>query len=218
MSSSFPNTDQIKTAVITGVHPYDVPGFHQVFRGDSAIDVYPQNMEDFIGTPADIRAGYDALVFYNFHQETPAADSPMRAALERLGESDQGLFILHHAILAFPQWRFWSDLVGIADRGFGYHHDQTLAIHVENSDHPITQGLTGWEMPDETYTMDDAGADNNILLTTEHDPSMRTIAWTRQYKRARVFCFQSGHDNLTFVDPNFRLVVARGIQWVARRL
>jgi len=73
-------------------------------------------------------------------------------------------------------------------------------------------------MIDETYKMDDPGEGSHALLTTDNPTSMKTIAWTRQHKNARVFCFQSGHDNDTFVDPNFREVLARGIQWVAQRL
>jgi type 1 glutamine amidotransferase len=46
---------------------------------------------------------------------------------------------------------------------------------------------------------------------------MKTIAWTRQYKNARVFCYQSGHDNQAYANPNFRKVVARGIHWLAGR-
>jgi type 1 glutamine amidotransferase len=47
---------------------------------------------------------------------------------------------------------------------------------------------------------------------------MSAIAWTRDFKGSRVFCLQSGHDNETYVDPNFRTVLTRGIQWCARRI
>jgi type 1 glutamine amidotransferase len=33
-----------------------------------------------------------------------------------------------------------------------------------------------------------------------------------------VFCFQSGHDNLTWSNPSFREILARGIRWSAGRL
>jgi type 1 glutamine amidotransferase len=47
---------------------------------------------------------------------------------------------------------------------------------------------------------------------------MRTLAWTREFERARVFCYQSGHDAGAFDHPSFRTVVANGIRWVARRV
>jgi len=42
-----------------------------------------------------------------------------------------------------------------------------------------------WEMIDETYTMADAGEGSEILLTTDHAKSMKTLGWMRQYKNAR---------------------------------
>jgi type 1 glutamine amidotransferase len=108
--------------------------------------------------------------------------------------------------------------MGIANRKFGYHHDQKLRVNVVNAEHPITKGLKPWEMLDETYTMADAGAGSEILLTTDHAKSMQTLGWTRQYKKSRVFCFESGHDNQTWVSPDFREVLRRGLLWCARKL
>jgi type 1 glutamine amidotransferase len=66
--------------------------------------------------------------------------------------------------------------------------------------------------------MDDAGEDAEALLTTDHPQSMRTLAWTRAYRSARVFCFASGHDNQTWANPSFREALARGMRWAARRI
>jgi type 1 glutamine amidotransferase len=62
---------------------------------------------------------------------------------------------------------------------------------------------------------DPEGDGNHILLTTDHSPSMHNIAWTRHYRNARVFCYQSGHDNRVYANPGFRAVLGRGIQWCA---
>ena len=141
-----------------------------------------------------------------------------REAIEQLGENQAGILVLHHAILAFPQWPLWSDLCGIQDRSFGFKVDQNLHVDIVDSQHPILRGLAPWEMVDETYIMADPGDDSDLLLTTDHPESMKTLAWTRQYKNARVFCCQSGHDNQVFADSNFRTVIARGIQWLAGRI
>lgn len=215
--------DKIKTAVITGEHPFDVPAFHAVFRSMPEIDFYPQHLEDFAYDAGDRRREYDALLFYNFPQDTPgtsggARDREARAALEALGESAQGIFILHHAILAFPQWQLWSDIVGIDDRRFGWQMDHSFLIQVADDQHPITRGMSDWEMVDETYTMHDPAPDSDILLSANDPRSMRAIAWARRFKNARVFCFQSGHDHEAFANPNFRRIISRGLQWTASRI
>ncbi|MCZ6675898.1 MAG: ThuA domain-containing protein [Candidatus Poribacteria bacterium] len=219
MTNSPQPMNKIKTAVITGQHAFDVPGFHALFRSIPDIDFYLQDLENFAADAGKVRNQYDALVFYNFHQETPGAHGGrIRQALEQLGETQQGILVLHHAILAFPQWSLWSDICGIGDRRFGYDPGQTVHTEIVNASHPITQGLTAWEMVDETYTMENAGEGSEILLTTEDPKSMQTLAWTRQYKNARVFCYQSGHDNRVFSDSQFRAVISRGIQWLAGRI
>ncbi len=212
----------VRVAVVTGNHPFDVPAFHALFRSTPGIDAYVQHLEDYAGSSAEVRAGYDVVLFYNMHTETPTGKGPWpakatRAAVEALGDSRPGIFVLHHAILAYPEWPLWSELVGIPDRRFGYHHGERIRVDVASPDHPITRGLASWEMVDETYTMADAGPDAEVLLTVEHPRSMRTIAWTRRFREALVFCLELGHDAAAYADPAFRTVVARGIQWCAGR-
>ena len=179
-------------------------------------------MDDFASSPEAVRDAYDAVVFYIMLMDGPTDENlpwyagKPKTALEHLGATGQGVVVLHHALLAYPQWPLWSELVGIADRKFGYHMNQQLHVDVSHPEHPITRGLQSWDMIDETYTMTDAGAGSEILLSVEHPQSMKTIGWTRQYKKSRVFCFESGHDNQTWINPNFREVLRRGIQWCAR--
>lgn len=212
-----------KVAVVTGGHQYDVLNFHRLFRSLEGLDVYIQHMDDFASSPVEVRDAYDSVVFYIMLMDTPAAEGlPWYAgnpkeALEHLGSTKQGIVVLHHAILAYPQWSVWNELVGIGDRSFDYHIGEKPHVHVADGDHPITAGLSDWEMIDETYTMADAGEDSRVVLTVDHPKSMKTIAWTRTYRNSPVFCYQNGHDNDTWANPNFREVLRRGILWSAGR-
>ena len=216
MKARFSDSDKITVAVITGGHDFDVPGFHAVFSAMPEVDSYIQHQGNFITDVANVRDEYDVLLFYNMPRGEP--ENEARAALEQLGESGQGIFLLHHAILAYLPWSFWGEMVGIPDRTFGFSMMQNIPVEVADPAHPITSGVDSWQMVDETYSMASAGQDSHLLLTTEHPRSMRVLGWTRQFRNARVFCFQSGHDNLTYADPNFRKTVLRGIQWCARRI
>jgi type 1 glutamine amidotransferase len=215
--------DKATLAVVTGSHPFDVPNFHKLFRALDGVDAYIQHISDFATSPEKVRDSYDAVCFYHMIMPTPvdgddwSAGAPA-AAQQRLGETGQGIVVLHHAILAYPEWDVWTDITGLADRAFDFHPDQQLHMDIANADHPITQGLSGWDMGDETYTMAEPVGDNDMLVTTDHDKCMHSIAWTRQYNASRVFCFQSGHDNVTWADGNFREVLRRGILWSARKL
>jgi hypothetical protein len=217
-------THKIQVAVVTGGHSYDVPNFHRLFRGLRDVEAYIQSLDDYASSPDEVREGYEVALFYFMPVEGPTdeglpwyAGAPKRS-LERLGTTQQGIFILHHAILAYPEWPLWADLVGIQDRSFDYHIGESVSITVADSDHAITQGLGGWEQVDETYEMAGAGEDSRVLLTTDHPKSMPTIAWTREWGAARVFCFQLGHDNRGWAEPQFREVLRRGMLWCAGRI
>ena len=164
------------------------------------------------------------VVFYNWALATPGPDqgelgTGVREAIEELGEGGQGIVMLHHALTAYPDWQLWSDICGNRGRGaIPSQLDQALRIEVASPQHPITRGLTPWEMMDETYEMPDADEGNEVLLTIDHPNSMGTIAWTRQHKSSRVFCFSPGHDNSAYSNSSFRTIFSRGIHWVAGRI
>lgn len=212
-------------AVVTGGHAYDVPAFHRLFRHYAGeMEVLIQHLDDFACSPPEVRQAYDAVVFYVMMMEGPMDEGQPwyagrpKTALAQLGETPQGIVVLHHALLAYPQWPVWSRLVGIEERGFGYFIGETLRTEIADPDHPITRGLDPWTMVDETYTMAEAGPGNHVLLRCDHPKSTRTLAWTRQHGQARVFCYQAGHDDQTWSDASFREVLRRGILWSARRL
>ena len=221
-----PRTGKTTTAVITGGHAFDVPGFHDLFRSLPEVDAYIQPMEDFVADTGRVREQYDVLVFYNMHRDVPpdgatGYEGRLRNALEGLRDTGQGILVLHHAILAYIGWPLWADLVGIGDRTLtSFHHGANLGIQVADADHPITRGLESWEIVDETYVMNDPESPdgNRILLTVDHPQSMCHIGWTRSFGRSRIFCYELGHDDGAYTNPGFQTVLSRGIEWCAGRI
>jgi uncharacterized protein len=205
---------KIRVAVVTGSHVFDVPEFIELFRSMSSIDFYMQDLENYAADMSDVRRHYDVTVFYNMHGKAP--DQRSGSVIERLGETDQGILVLHHGILGFREWHIWSAVTGISDRAFTYHPGEFIRTEIADPSHPIVRGLQPWVMQDETYRMnsvDDEGS--HVILTTSHPKSLRSLAWTRKYRNAPVFCYASGHGAATYADPQFRAVVERGIQWLA---
>lgn len=202
----------MKIAVVTGEHGFREKDFDKVYKSMEGIEFVREDLDVFIDDPH--QQDYATVVFYNFHRPYPT--EPQAKAILGLTERGQGIVILHHAILAFPDWYTYADMCGIDDRDFDYHPKQTLQVQVVDPTHPITEGLTDWEMGDETYSMKSADDDSTILLTVDHPNSMDVIGWAREYDKSRIFCLQSGHDNVTYSNPNFREVLRRGIDWCAR--
>lgn len=217
----------ISLAVVTGGHSYDVKGFHRLFRSVSGCDTYIQHMEDFCSSSENVRDSYDVVLFYMMmtdgsadgpdEESTPWFAGNPRAALTRLEETGQGMVLLHHALVAYPEWEYWTRLTGLPKRTIEYEHDQDVPIHLADADHAITSGVSDWSIRDETYLTDEPDERSHLLLWTDHPRSTRAIAWTRDHGAARVFCYQSGHDDQAWSDPRFRTVLSNGITWAGGR-
>ena len=230
--------EKIDIAVVTGEHPFDVPAFHRLFCSMPEINYYPQHLDQFVRDWGKVRTRYDVVLFYNWHQDTPPGNERgwwhqgTKEALEEICETGQGIVILHHAIGAFPKWEFWSELVGRNHRPFtvdqffawfdeGFVVFDNLHMKIADPVHPITLGLDDCDIPSETWgsSIGNPISDCHILMTTDHPKmELKAMAWIHQYKKARVFCLQPGHDNASYVNPNFRTMLSRGIQWVSGHL
>lgn len=218
------NAEPLRVAVVTGGHHFDVINFHRLFRSLKDVDAYIQHMDDFASCPREVRDDYDAVLFYTMMKDGPVDDGlpgyagkPLRA-LSHLGERSQGIFLLHHSLMAYPAWPQWDEMTGIEQRDqFEYHMEQPVVVEIVRP-HPVTEGLTPWQMVDETYVMKEPDAGSDVLLATESERSMYALAWTRQYRRSRVFVYQSGHDDQAWSNPAFQQVVRRGLLWCADRL
>ncbi|GIH16570.1 ThuA domain-containing protein [Rugosimonospora africana] len=209
--------DRVKAAVITEWHPFDVMNFQALLWRLDGIDAYPQAWDIFAQDPN--RDLYDVVVYYNMSFPAPAESDPRRRYLEdQLGSTPQGIVLLHHAILSYENWPFWNVVSGTTDRSFKYFPSQQLRCRVVSDRHPITRGVGDFRIVDESYAMAEPDEDNEVLVTTDHPKSLRSIAWTRDYRSSRVFCYQSGHDNSTWSDSTFQTLLRRGILWAARRL
>jgi hypothetical protein len=209
------HTSDLRVAVVTGQHAYDVPAFTDLFQGLAGVRAYFQDLENLAADAGRAFETYDLFLFYNMHRGAP--EGRVLRALERLGETEQGILVLHHGLLAFPDWPVWDEVVGIAGRSaFRYYHDEVIPLEIADREHPVTAGLAAAPITDETYTLPDAGPGSRVLVTTAHPRSMRTICWARRHGRARVLCLALGHDATAWADPTFRAVLERGLRWVAR--
>lgn len=211
---------QTRVALVVGGHPFDVPPLlDALYATDLA--VYPQDLGSLVEGGRD-PTWYDAVVWYNYHGNGYAVEvtDEMREAvpetLATLGDAGVGQVVLHHGLLAFPEMAAWDELVGVEGRSAeDVHFGERVAVDVADDDHPVTDGLDGFEVTDETYEMPGPGADSRALLRTDHPGSVPELGWAREYRDARVFCYQSGHDAEAFENPEFRRVLERAIRWTA---
>lgn len=216
-------SDKLQIAVLVENHPYDVVGFQKMLDSFQDCECYVQPIDLFVQDEVN-KAKYDVVLWYNMNWNAPEADSVIRKYMENeIGNTKQGIVLLHHALLTFQDWDVYTEVCGLRHRGAGglfkYTQNQTVKETIVDETHPITKGLSGFNLVDETYTIGEPEeAGNEILISTDNETSIKNLAWTRQYKNSRVFCYASGHDNKVYADENFRRVLYNGLLWAAGKI
>lgn len=100
----------------------------------------------------------------------------------------------------------------------------TIELTAAAAEHPITRGLSDFDLVTEQYWVlhDDY---NDVLATTtqaarEWDPWSRPVTspavWTRQWGAGRIFVATPGHRVEVLEDTNVRTIVERGLLWASR--
>lgn len=217
---------RVKVAVVTGGHKFEEEPFLDIFKANKRIDFTHVPLEDdseIFEETSDWR--YDVIVFYNMTQQISEKRKDNFLQLLKQGV---GVVSLHHNMAAFELWPEYEKIIGVkyhrkkaldaglTDKLSSFKHDVNYDIHVEDKEHFITQGLSDFSVFDETYKDCTFEADNHVLLSTDEETNDKQIAWTRKYKKARVCTIMPGHGTSIYADKNYRMLIARAIEWCAK--
>lgn len=216
--------DKIKAVVVVGGHDYEEKPFFSLFDGYDDIEYTKFQLKDDSELFEDISNwNYDVIVLFNMTQKI----SPKRQEnFVKLLNRGVGLVTLHHAIGSFQEWPQYREIIGAKyylkatdnNPASTYKHDVDMKVHIADTKHPITRGLSDFTVHDETYKNCGFQNDNRILLTTDHPDSDKTVGWVRTYGKANVCTIQLGHGPQGYADPTFRQLIVRSIRWSAGKL
>ena len=223
-----PAEGKLRVLIVTGGHAFAEEPFFALFDGIEDVTytkaAYPE-VAPLLRT--GLTKTYDAIVFYDMWANGVTPEQ--QQSLVELLDSGIGVVALHHTLAAHQGWPEYAKIIGgkyhIEDRveggktiaKSGFLHGQDIAVKVADRNHPITQGLSDFQVHDETYRDCVIDSSAHVLLTTENPTSNRQIAWTKTYKNSRVFYLQLGHGPQIFADATYRTLVARGIRWSVGR-
>lgn len=219
--------EKLKVVIITGGHDFEVKPFFSLFEGYDDIEYIEARQEDESEIFEDISEwDYDLMVLFNMTQKISAQ---RRQNFMKLLKRGVGLVALHHSIGAFQQWPEYRRIIGAkyyltatVENGVEYEpgtykHDIDFEVHIKDSEHLITHGLSDFLVHDETYKNCVFEADNRVLLTTNHPTSDEPLCWVRNYGKAKVCYIQIGHGPSVYTNPSYRRLVVQAIRWCAGR-
>lgn len=104
------------------------------------------------------------------------------------------------------------------------YRDYTVQISDVGRRHPITEGLSDFELRTEQYWVLFDGLNDVLAETTHpaesgqpwHRPHTSPAVWTRQWGEGRIVVTTPGHSLDVLDHPSVRTIIERGMLWAAR--
>ncbi|GIP31420.1 ThuA domain-containing protein [Paenibacillus sp. J2TS4] len=128
-----------------------------------------------------------------------------------------GLIAIHSGLAQYPKDGTYRKLV----KGTFTHHppgtDKLLVQMTDSENHPVTSGISDWEITDEQYFID-GDADTAILaeLVAENGEKAPAV-WAHPYGKGRVCVLTPGHTAETWANPNMIRLITNSIRWTTRQ-
>jgi type 1 glutamine amidotransferase len=161
-------------------------------------------------------------VLYDMAKDVPPE---RRAHVERYVGEGGAVVGIHHALSGSTGWTWLHEEVlgatWIFEAAPGrpasvFKHDERLRVKVVR-EHPITAGLSDFEIVDETYGKNWLSPRMEVLLRTDHPLSDGPVAWTLPHPKARLAYVQLGHGREAHLNQAWQRLVLQAIRWAAGR-
>jgi uncharacterized protein len=213
---------KLNILVVTGGHDFDRVSFFAMF--DSFQDISYTELKQ---PEARLQLGqinpktFDAVVFYDMPKTISETEKESYSKLLKRGK---GMVFLHHSLASYPEWDEFKTIIGgkyheeqNSPASSTYQHDVTFKIKIANPKHPVTKGISDFEILDEVYGNTEVLPFVVPLLTTDHPLSSKLIGWTLKKDNSRIVYLEPGHDKSAFFNPNFQKLVRQAIGYVAKK-
>src|SRR5262245_17493528 len=177
----------------------------------------------------------DVLVM--FAAEAGTIKPEQREYLDKFLKRGGGMVCIHDAVCGRdPQW-FKTIIGGAWEHGHSKWYEGELSFYYMDTEHPITKGVSNFELDDELYYELHMMPEARILAATytpnkpntdrartaggpDRKPSVYDIQpqmWTYEKGNYRALVSIPSHKSQTFQLPQVREVRLRGIAWAGKR-
>ena len=156
-------------------------------------------------------AKFDVVMLYTTRVElSPEQEKGLIEFVDKGG----GLVSIHSSTsMDMKSDAFWK-LVG---GRFLKHGAGKFKVKNTGKSHPIVQGMSDFEVTDETYRHTFC-PQSKLITLMRRESDGEPVTWVQYYGRGRVFDTALGHDLRTWSDPNFQQLITRALDWAAGKL
>jgi uncharacterized protein len=153
-------------------------------------------------------AHYDALMIYGNH--TTITPDQEKALLDFV-EGGKGLIAIHSASEMFPASEKYTSLIGGQSQRQG---GGDVITEIVQPGHAVMRGLEPFAAWDETVTFSKQNTTDRVVLMERVDNAGRQPwTWVRTQGKGRIFYTAYGHDQRTWGNPGFQMLIERAVTW-----
>jgi type 1 glutamine amidotransferase len=162
---------------------------------------------------------YDVIVFTIYSAKLKELPGQAQENLLNYVKSGKGFFVQHLASASFPKWEEFGKLCGrkwvMGTSGHGPR--SVFQSKIVDKQHPITAGLSDFEVDDELYAKLQGNEKIQVLVSADSDWSKVTepLVFVQNYGNGRVVHNAYGHDRKALMTPNVQKIITRGTEWAA---
>lgn len=162
---------------------------------------------------------YDVIDFLIYSAKMPELPAQAQENLLNFVKGGKGFFVQHLASASFPKWEEFGKLCGrkwvMGTSGHGPR--AVFKANIADKQHPITAGLSDFDVDDELYAKLQGNEKIQVLVTADSDWSKATepLVFIQNYGQGRVVHNAFGHDRKALMTPNVQKIIARGTEWAA---
>ena len=213
---------KLNVLIVTGGHDFDRKSFFEMFDSFQNISYTELKQPE-----ANLQLGtidpktFDAVVFYDMPKTISETEKESYYKLLKLGK---GLVFLHHSLCSYQQWDEYKTIVGgkyheekNSLASSTYQHDVSFTVKISDPKHPVTKGISDFEVMDEVYGNTEVLPEVTPLLTADHPQSSKIIGWTHKKENSRIVYIQPGHDKNGYFNSNYQKLVRQSIEFVAEK-
>ena len=162
---------------------------------------------------------YDVIFLHYYNAQSSTIYATAKQNLIDYVKGGKGFCVSHLSSASFKEWDEFKALCGrywvMGKSGHGPRG--TFQVKIADKNHPITQGLDGFEADDELYAKLLGDAPIHVLVEADSDWSKKTepLAFVFDYGQGRVFHETFGHDGKAIRNPAVQKLLVQGVEWAA---
>jgi type 1 glutamine amidotransferase len=167
----------------------------------------------------DHRSDWDAPVMV-VNAMAPIFPVQYQRALATRVSSGMGLVVLHASnvipeeMTGYNESDSWQRMIG--SRFLSHPPFCHFRVQIQH-DHPVTAGLSDFEIDDELYITEWTGDRATVLANAHWEGADHPMVYVREHGEGRICYIALGHDMRAWGHPAYQKLLAQATRWAARK-